>query len=235
RRSITVHYQALSLFPRFPDRSLRRQVIELPGVAAADLRTATPSPAPTARPRVRGKFLFIGDEKFYIRGVTYGAFAPDAQGNEYQDLAKVERDFAQMAAVGINAVRIPHTMPPRALLDVAQRHGLRVMVGLSAEQYVGYLIDRRGAPDIEGLIRAKVRSCAGHPALLCYALGNEIPGPLARWLGRDRVQHYLERLARIVKDEDPGGIVTYVNYPTTEYLDLPFLDLVCFNVYLESQ
>jgi len=47
-----------------------------------------------------------------------------------------------MAANGINTVRIPHTMPPRALLDIAQQHGLRVMVGLSAEQYVGVLIDR---------------------------------------------------------------------------------------------
>jgi hypothetical protein len=47
-----------------------------------------------------------------------------------------------MAANGLNAVRIPLTMPPRALLDIAQRHGLRVMVGLSAEQYAGYLIDR---------------------------------------------------------------------------------------------
>ena len=35
--------------------------------------------------------------------------------------------------------------------------------------------------------------------------------------------------------EDPAALVTYVNYPTTEYLDLPFLDLACFNVYLESQ
>ena len=26
-----------------------------------------------------------------------------------------------------------------------------------------------------------------------------------------------------------------MNYPTTEYLQLPFLDLVCFNVYLETQ
>jgi len=225
----------MNLFPRFLDRSLRRQVIELPGVAAADLRTATPSPAPTARPRVRGKFLFIGDEKFYIRGVTYGAFAPDAQGNEYQDLAKVERDFAQMAAVGINAVRIPHTMPPRGLLDVAARHGLKVMVGLSAEQYVGYLIDRRNAPDIDALVRAKVRTCAGHPALLCYALGNEISAQMARWLGPERVQSYLERLYRVVKREDPEGLVTYVNYPTTEYLVLPFLDLLSFNVYLESQ
>src|SRR5947208_569679 len=45
---------------------------------------------------------------------------------------------------------------------------------------------------------------------------------------------YLERLYRIVKEEDPDSLVTYVNYPTTEYLELPFLDLLCFNVYLES-
>src|SRR3989475_1743465 len=209
-------------------------------VAPASLSAA---PAPrvhrvspwTLRPRVGGKFLFVGDAKLYVRGVTYGAFEPDAHGNEYHDVAQVDRDFAQMAASGINAVRIPHTMPPRALLDSAARHGLYVMVGLSAEQYVGYLIDRRGAPDIEALIRAKVRSCAGHPALLCYALGNEIPAPIARWLGRRRIQRYLARLYQVIKDEDPGGLVTYVNYPTTEYLQLPFLDLVCFNVYLESQ
>jgi hypothetical protein len=40
---------------------------------------------------------------------------------------------------------------------------------------------------------------------------------------------------RRVKAEDLAGLVTYVNYPSTEYLELPFLDIVCFNVYLESQ
>src|SRR2546428_285839 len=204
--------------------------------AAAPALETLPALAPGVRPCVRGKFLFVGDEKLYVRGVTYGAFAPDAGGNEYHDLATVERDFALIAANGINAVRIPHTTPPRALLDIASRHGLRVMVGLSAEQYVGYLIDRRpAAPDVEAIVRAKVRLCAGHPALLCYALGNEIPALMARWLGRRKVERYLERLYRIVKEADPEGLVTYVNYPTTEYLRLPFLDLVCFNVYLESQ
>ena len=173
------------------------------------------------RPHVAGKFLFIGNDKFWIRGVTYGAFRPSPNGQEYHDINVVDRDFSLMAANGLNAVRIPHTTPPLELLNVAQRHGLRVMVGLSAEQYAGYLIDRKGAPDIEKLIRSRVRMCAGHPALLCYALGNESAAPVVRWLGRERVESYLERLYWAVKAEDPNALVTYVNYPTTEYLHLP--------------
>ncbi|PYO89494.1 MAG: glycosyl transferase, partial [Gemmatimonadetes bacterium] len=198
--------------------------------------SAPTSVPPAGRPHVRGKFLFVGEEKLYVRGVTYGAFQPDADGREYQDLDAIDRDFAHMAANGINAVRIPHTMPPQALLDIALQHGLWVMVGLSAEQYVGYLLDRPpGAPDVEALIRSKVRTVARHPALLCYALGNEIPATMARYLGGAAVERYLNRMCRVVREEDPDGLVTYVNYPTTEYLRLPCLDFVCFNVYLESQ
>ena len=205
-------------------------------------RTSAPTAVPAlGRVRARGKFLFagdqkLGDQKLYVRGVTYGAFQPDARGREYHDLDVIERDFAQMATLGLNAVRIPHTTPPRSLLDAAHRHGLRVMVGLSAEQYLGFLIDgKKRMAEIEAFVRAKARECAGHPALLTYALGNEIPASMARWVGRRRIERYLERLYEAVKAEDPGSLVTYVNYPTTEYLQLPFLDLVCFNVYLESQ
>ena len=199
---------------------------------------ATTDPTPprvSARPQAKGKFIFLGDEKLYIRGVTYGAFRPDEDGNEFNDREVIDRDFGLMAANGITAVRIPHTTPPRHLLDIAHRHGLHVMIGLSAEQYAGYLIDTNDAPDIEAIVRDRVRRCAGHPALLCYAIGNEIPAAMVRWLGRRRVERYLERIYRIIKEEDPEGLVTYVNYPTTEYLQLPFLDLLSFNVYLESR
>src|SRR5881394_1096359 len=126
------------------------------------------------RPCARGKFVFIGDQKFYVRGVTYGTFRPREDGDEYPNPPVVEQDFALMAANGLNAIRT-YTVPPRWLLDAAQRYRLRVMVGLPLERYVGFLIDKKGSPDIEGLARVGVRACAGHPAVLCYVIGNEMP------------------------------------------------------------
>src|SRR3989475_8420277 len=57
---------------------------------------------------------------------------------------------------------------------------------------------------------------------------------MGRWPARWRVERFLEELYWAAKAEEAAGLFTYVNYPTTEYLQLPFLDLVCFNVYLES-
>src|SRR5918997_1469309 len=179
------------------------------------------------RPQVRGKFIFLGDEKFYVRGATYGSFRPAEDGSEYNPEV-VERDFAQMAANGLNAVRT-YTVPPRWLLDTAQRHGLYVMVGLPWEQHVTFLDDRKRSRSIEERVRAGVRACAGHPALLCYTIGSEIPASIVRWHGRRRIERYLERLYRAAKAEDPEALVTYVNYPSTEYLRLPFVDLFCAN------
>src|SRR5206468_791467 len=134
------------------------------------------------RPAVRGKFIFIGDEKMYVRGVTYGTFFPREDGSEYPAPEVVEQDFSLMAANGLNAVRT-YTVPPRWLLDAAQRQGLYVMVGLPVERYIGFLTDKKGAPDIEALVRTGVRSCGGHPAVLCFTVGNEIPASSVRWLG----------------------------------------------------
>src|SRR5438552_14114707 len=188
-----------------------------------------------ARPSARGKFIFVGDDKLYVRGVTYRRFRPDEDGHEYPAADAVERDFAHMAAGGLNAVRT-YTVPPPWLLDCAWRHGLRVMVGLPVERYVGLLADKTdGLGSLEAVVRAGVRACRVHPAVLCYAIGNEIPAPIVRWHGRRRMVGVIERLYRAAKAEDPTGLVTYVNYPSSEYLQPPFLDLVCFNAYLESQ
>jgi glycosyltransferase involved in cell wall biosynthesis len=185
------------------------------------------------RPTAQGKFLFAGEEKLYLRGVTYGTFRPGVDGSDYPHPARVDADFRLMAANGVNSVRT-YSVPPRHLLDAAARHGLRAMIGLPWEQHVAFLGDPSLADSIERRVREGVRACAGHPAVLGYAVGNEIPASIVRWHGRQRVERFLRRLYQAAKDEDPEGLVTYVNFPTTEYLQLPFLDFHCFNVYLES-
>jgi len=192
-------------------------------------------PIPTGRrPTVSGKFVFVGGEKLYVRGVTYGTFRPGAEDHQFPAREVVERDFALMAANNVNALRT-YTVPPRWLLDLAQQHGLFVMVGLPWEQHVTFLSDRERVRSIQERVRAGVRACAGHSAVLCFAIGNEIPAPIVRWHGRRVVEDLLEALYDIAKSEDPDGLVTYVNYPSTEYLQLPFVDVFCFNVYLETK
>src|SRR5947208_9773716 len=186
-----------------------------------------------SRPRVQGKFLFVGNEKFYMRGVTYGTFRPNEEGEEFPPREVVERDFAQMAANGVNAVRT-YTPPPSWLLDAAQRHGLRIMAGLPVERSVAFLDYQKCARSIEEMVRAEVRARAGHQARFCYTIGNEIPASIVRWHGRRKLERFLERLYYAAKAEDPDSLVSYVNYPSTEYLQLSFLDFACFNVYLES-
>jgi glycosyltransferase involved in cell wall biosynthesis len=192
-------------------------------------------PSNAGRPRVSGKFLTVEDRKLYVKGVTYGTFRPDADGDEYPVRATADRDLVLMAAHGINTVRT-YTLPPEWFLDAAHEHGLLVLPGLGAERLVGHLNNgRRAQAEVEAQVTEQVRRCAGHPALLGYSVANEIPASTVRWLGPRRVERFLGNLCAGVRDADPEGLVTYVNYPSTEYLELPFLDLLCFNVFLEQQ
>ena len=177
--------------------------------------------------------MLVGTEKFHVRGVTYGTFRAD-DGSAFPPPARVEDDFAAMAAAGINSIRT-YVPPPAWLLDAALRHGIRVMVGFAWEQHVAFLDDRDRAQRIAARLGDEVRACEGHPAILCYSIGNEIPAPIVRWHGKRPIERFLERLHWEAKSADPEGLVTYVNYPSTEYLELPFLDLTSFNVFLEQE
>ena len=186
------------------------------------------------RVEVRGRFFVQGNSKLLLRGVTYGTFKPRADGHEYPDDEGIRRDLAAMAQHGINAVRT-YTVPPKSLLDAALQNRMHVLVGIPVDRYVGLLIDGGDATEIERVVRTGVRACAGHRAVLGFTIGNELDASIVRWYGKIRTERYLHRLFRIVKSEDPAALVTYVNYPSTEYLQLPFLDFCSFNVFLEQR
>ena len=184
------------------------------------------------RTEVAGKFFRRGDEKLYLRGVTYGPFRPDEDGVPYQRDAAAD-DFAHIRAEGFNTIRL-YTAPPTWLLDEAADQGLLVMAGLAWEQHVAFLEDSKRPASIADRVARQVDASAGHPALLAWAVGNEIPAPIVRWHGASRIRRFISLLCESVKSVDPAALVTYVNYPSTEYLELDFLDFLCFNVFLED-
>jgi GT2 family glycosyltransferase len=187
-----------------------------------------------ARPRVDGKFLQVDGRRFLIKGVAYGTFAPDAVGAQFPPVERIEQDFAAMAAAGINTVRT-YTAPTEALLDVALRNDLRVMAGLAWPQHIPFLDDRKLVRGIRHEAAATVRSLADHPAALLFALGNEIPPGIVRWHGHPRIERFLAELYQEVKDAAPESLLTYVNFPPTEHLELDCFDVFSYNIYLHRE
>ena len=189
-------------------------------------------------PQVDGKFLRVDGERFYVRGVTYGTFAQTELGL-FPGLKRVEEDFAAMAAVGINTVRT-YTVPGLEILDLAEEAGLKLLMGVWWDD-PRYLdpTDRgcwqKMASEARAAVKEAVESYAGHPAVLGFVLGNEIPGAVVRWHGRRRIEGLLRGLCETGKVAAPQALFSYANYPTTQYLDTSCFDFDCFNVFLENE
>jgi GT2 family glycosyltransferase/sugar lactone lactonase YvrE len=198
-----------------------------------DVRPHAPVPG-RARVVADGKFLRVGGERLLVKGVTYGTFAPDADGYQFPSIERIAEDFRLMAGLGINTVRT-YTPPRLDLLDEAAKQGLHVMVGLPWSQHVAFLDDRRLIHSIRRELSAQIRKLAGHPAVLLTALGNEIPPGVVRWHGNIRVERFLRGIFEDAKSVSPDGLFTYVNFPPTEFLDLSFFDVCAFNVYLHRE
>jgi GT2 family glycosyltransferase len=180
-----------------------------------------------------GKFLRIQGQRFLVKGVSYGTFAPDASALQFPSQEIIRADFAQMAKAGVNTVRV-YTRPSAALLDEAARHGLRLILGIPWAQHLAFLDDARLCRDIRREVRAQVADLARHPSTLLFALGNEIPQAVVRWHGRARIERFLHDVYDEAKSTAPDALFAYVNYPPTEYLDTSPFDVCAFNVYLHD-
>jgi glycosyltransferase involved in cell wall biosynthesis len=190
------------------------------------------------RVRVDGKQFALDGARFPFRGVTYGTFAPRAfDGTRFPESHQVKRDFAGIADSGFTVVRT-YTTPPDDLLDLAGEFGLKVMAGIFWPDW-RYLVGssnrdvRRVFREARDEVRREARRLAGRDEVLALSLGNEIPADVLRWYGTGRIARQLDELVDVARQEDPEALITYANYPTAEYLPLPGLDFLTFNVFLE--
>lgn len=122
----------------------------------------------TATVAVAGTFFPIG--VWYEGGV--GAYRWDLIPAEPMLAAKdYDRDFADMAAHGINAAVVPNTQPDhhKVLLDAAAENGIRLIVELDKNGgELGQMV-RAGAPvtgeAVTKVLDAKLKPILRHPAL----------------------------------------------------------------------
>src|ERR1700744_6061490 len=82
------------------------------------LMSTQQTPVAQARPTVSGKFFRLGNNKFYLKGVTYGPFRPNSDGDPFPNRLDTQRDFEILRSLNANFIRV-YNVPPRWLLDLA--------------------------------------------------------------------------------------------------------------------
>jgi O-antigen biosynthesis protein len=186
-----------------------------------------------ARVRVDGRFFRIGDAKFFVKGVTYGPFAPNSLGEMFPEPVQAREDLSQLQQLGANVLRV-YYVPPRWFLDLSLAHGLRVLVDVPWPKHLCFLDSPGLKQQAVEAVRHAVTSCKGHPAVFAYSVVNEIPPEIVRWSDPVRVQQFIDELIAVAKSVDPQCLCTFANFPPTEFLTPERTDFVSFNVYLHD-
>jgi glycosyltransferase involved in cell wall biosynthesis len=184
-----------------------------------------------ARIRVDGKFFRLGSAKFHVKGITYGPFAPNSQGEHFPNLERTIHDFQQIAELGANVLRV-YYVPPKWFLDLALEHGLRLLIDVAWNKHLCFLDSTETREEAFSSVQVAAEKCAAHPAVFAISVVNEIPPDIVRWSGDREVSNFIEELVSLVKAVDPACLCTFGNYPPTEYLKARTIDFFCFNVYL---
>lgn len=184
--------------------------------------------------KVRAKFFFSGEQKIFIKGVTYGPFAPDADGHYFGKPERVASDLKMMGSAGINLLRI-YYVPPSWFVDLCAEAGIRLLITIPWMEHIAFLKDRKVRREVIRAIKEGTKTHAGHPAIFGYLVGNEIPSSMVRWLGVQKVTEFVEQLITIGREQDPTKLFSYASFPPTEYLLPQNADFYTYNVYLHRR
>lgn len=207
---------------------------EPPWPATAAKTTEMTPGITTGRVSASGKFFQADGQKWYLKGLTYGPFAPGERELYLPVRSRVRSDFAQIRSLGANCIRVYHR-PPAWLLDDALENGLRVFVDVPWEKHRCFFEDWSARQTALRQVRHAARELGAHPGLFAISVANEFPCDVVRFYGQARIGRFVDELIDTVKQDAPDCLATFANYPTTEFLRPGACDFHCFNVYLEDE
>ena len=191
------------------------------------------NPSPL-RVRVDGRFFRLGDRKFYLKGVSYGPFAPGPGQETFASPEQTARDFTQIRELGANVLRV-YQPPPRWLLDLAAEQELKLLIDIPWSKNRCFLDSEKLRQEARDAVSQLVQANASNPAVFAYSVVNEIPAEIVRWSGARPVAEFIDELVAVARSVDPGCLCTFGSYPPTEFLRPHAPDFVSFNVYLHQR
>ena len=174
---------------------------------------------------VSGRQILVNAVPYTIKGICYH---PVPKGSSTVSFGNLKEDLELMKEAGINTIRVYSPITEKAVLDLIQQAGLRVIMGF------GYNQD--GKFDIlSGTFADYVKTFRDHPAILFWELGNEY-NYHPEWFGGhiENWYHALNDAAEKIHQIDPSHPVATAHgeLPKAEALSLcPNVDIWGMNAY----
>ena len=168
--------------------------------------------AQTTIKKIENDWTLLVDEKpFEIKGVTFG---------HDKDVENYDTYFQDLKFLGVNSIRLWATnQNTRQLLDSAHKYDIKVMVGIwmrhgrpgmEDDDSFNYLEDKEGMEDMYKNAIKTVEDYKNHPAVLTWAIGNEVYLNIATDEEKDAYSKLLERICSSIKKLDSNHPITSV-------------------------
>jgi len=180
--------------------------------------------------------LFVDNKPFEIKGVTFGYDNNPAKYDSY---------FSELNSLGVNTIRLwASSENTPKLLDVAQAHGIKVMLGIwmrhgrpgmEDDDRFDYLGDTEGMEAMYTNAINKVEQYKNHPAILSWGVANEVYLNIETDEEKVAYSKLLERICSQIKKNDPNHPIISVDAWTfgldwwQEYV--PSIDIYGINIY----
>jgi hypothetical protein len=185
--------------------------------------------AETPGVQISRKALYVDGKPFLVKGMHYGPWRPGTGPNKnypYPTPGMIDADLKLVQEMNVNTILVVD--PPSYVLDLAQKHGLKVLYSININWWT---LDTQPFAASREDILTRVRDYRQKPALLGWILGNEIPNVVLEQRGEKPIRDGLLNLYGAIKKLDNGHFITHSNWPITKDIDLRFLDVSSFNVY----
>lgn len=193
--------------------------------------TQTASASGKGRVEIKGDWIYVDGEKFFVKGVAYSPYRPrrDPRYDTPAPLAILERDMKFIREAGFNTLRTYDALSERELI-LAEKYGLMIIQGLCVPQNANFgssaLLEQNRVQ-----IAEKVAWSRNHNNILFYLLTSEPePNAILR-SGIEETKRFFETLAYEVKETDPKGHVSLAYWERADYPQLPQFDIVSANIY----